>query len=64
MEKTKVDVSKVIKELEVARNELKEGIINAKLTKISKENVANDLNEVIALAEQMKANLNNNKESK
>ena len=64
MEKTKVDVNKVIKELEIARNELKEGIINAKLTKIGKENVANDLNEVIALAEQMKANLNNNKESK
>ena len=64
MEKTKVNVHKVIKELEIARNELKEGIINAKLTEVGKENVANDLKEVIALAEQMKTDLNNNKESK
>ena len=63
MEKTKVNVHKVIKDLEIARNALKEGIINAKLTEVGKQNVSNDLKEVIALAEQMKADLNNNKES-
>jgi len=59
MEKTKINVQAIIKELEVARGALKEGIINATLSKKGKENVANDLKEVIALAEEMKAGLKN-----
>ena len=62
MEKTKINVHTIIEELKTTRSELKEGIINASLTKTSKENIANDLKEVIALAEQMKADLKNRKE--
>jgi len=61
MEKTKINVQTIIKDLESTRVELKEGIINATLTKAGKENVANDLKEVITLAEQTKADLANNK---
>ena len=57
MEKTKINAQTIIKELSIARGELKEGILNAKLSKEGKENVANDLKEVIALAEKMKADL-------
>ena len=57
MEKTKINAKTIIKELSVARGELKEGILNAKLSKEGKENVANYLKEVIALAEKMKADL-------
>ena len=57
MEKTKINAQTIIEELSVARGELKEGILHAKLSKEAKENVANDLKEVIALAEKMKADL-------
>ena len=63
MEKTKINIQTIIKDLETTKKELKEGIINATLTKSGKENVANDLKEVIALAEQMKADLINNKKA-
>jgi len=64
MEKTKINVQAIIEELEVARGALKEGIINATLSKKGKENVANDLKEVIALAEEMKAGLKNESNTK
>ena len=64
MEKTKINVKAIIEELEVARGALKEGIINATLSKKGKENVANDLKEVIALAEEMKAGLKNESNTK
>ena len=52
-----MNIQSFIKELAVIREALKEGILNAKLSKEGKENVANDLKEVIALAEKMKADL-------
>lgn len=57
MEKTKIDPQTIIEELTVAKKELKEGILNATLSKEGKENVENDLKAVIALAEKMKADL-------
>ena len=59
-----MNIQTIIKELEVARGALKEGIINAELTEEGKENVANDLKEVIALVEEMKADLIVNKKTK
>lgn len=59
MEQPKINPQTIIEELIVAKSALKAGILNATLSKTGKENVENDLKGVIALAEQMKADLEN-----
>ena len=55
MKKTKINVNKIIAELDKTHQELREGIPKAKLTKEDAKEITAQLEEVIALAESIKA---------
>jgi len=57
MQKTKINVDKVISEMDKAYQELRKGIPNAKLTKSEAKEITTQLEDVIALAESIKADV-------
>ena len=54
MKKATIDVQAVINTMDKAINELKVGLPKAKLSKKAKQEIKNELEEVIALAKQLK----------
>jgi len=57
MQKTKIDVDKSIRIMDTALDELKEGICNPNFTEADRDDIRTQLEDVIALAEQIKADI-------
>jgi len=57
MQKTKVNVSESIKTMDTALNKLEEGFIDADLNKEEAADIVKQLEEVVALAERIKADI-------
>ena len=61
MQKTKINVQEVISTMDAAMDKLEQGIPNAKLTKNESKEITAQLEDVIALAESIKADIQNDK---
>ena len=61
MKKTKIDVHKIVAETRQINKELRKGIPNTKLSKSDRQEIINELEETIALAESIKADVQNEK---
>ena len=61
MSKPKIDVRAIIEQSRINHAELKEGIANANLTKAEKQEIIDEIKDVIALAESLKAENANEK---
>lgn len=61
MQKTEINVQEIINEIDGAMDRLAQGIPNAKLTKEDAKDITEQLEDIIALAESIKADSQNNK---
>jgi len=57
MPKTNIDVNALIKESKEITQKIKEGLTTSTFTKEESDNITKELEETIALAEQMKAEI-------
>ena len=57
MSKSKINVRAIIEQSRITHNELKEAIPKVKFTKAEKQEVIKDIEEAIALAESIKADI-------
>ncbi len=57
MPKSNVDVKSIVKESKEITVRLKDGIVTSKLSKADKTELISDLEEVVALAENLKADI-------
>lgn len=57
MQKTKVNVSESIKTMDTALNKLEEGFIDADLNKEEAADIVKQLEDVVSLAERIKADI-------
>jgi len=57
MSKTNIDVNALIKESKEITQKIKEGLTNSTFTEEESDNVTKELEETIALTEQMKAEI-------
>jgi len=63
MQKTKIDVHAFIKESKEITQQLKEGITTSTFTKVESDRITKELEDVIALAEQIKTEIPNRKKA-
>ncbi len=61
MKQTKINVQKVINTIDGAFDRLEKGIPNTKISKSGKQEIIKELEEAIALAESIKANIQTDK---
>ena len=61
MKKTKINVQEIIKTIDNAFDKLEKGIPNAKISKSGKQEIIKELEETIALAESIKADISRDK---
>ncbi len=57
MPKTKIDVKAIVKESKEITQQIKDGLTTTNLTKEESNHITNELEEAIALAEQIKADI-------
>ena len=57
MRTSKIDIKSIIKESKEINRQLKEGVSNAALSKTDKAELVADLEDIVALVEQIKADI-------
>jgi len=61
MPKTKIDVKAIVRESKEITQKIKEGLTTSTLTREESDSITKELEEVIALAEQIKSEIPNQK---